>query len=65
MAIFPAGIPYSLQKPKNPYCRDFSLRVATLPNPCHMQKHYATTASPQVRVKKRKIVLVPYHVTQQ
>jgi len=30
MAIFPVGIPYSLQKPKNPYCRDFSLRVATL-----------------------------------
>jgi len=24
MVIFPAGIPYSLQKPKNPYRRDFS-----------------------------------------
>jgi len=30
IAIFLVGIPYSLQKPKNPYCRDFSLRVATL-----------------------------------
>jgi len=30
MAIFPVGIPYSLQKPKNSYCRDFSLRAATL-----------------------------------
>jgi len=30
MAISPVGIPYSLQKPKNPYCRDVSLRVATL-----------------------------------
>jgi len=30
MAIFPVGILYSLQKPKNPYRRDFSLRVATL-----------------------------------
>jgi len=35
IAIFPVGIPYTLQKPKNPYCRhpycrDFSLRVATL-----------------------------------
>ena len=30
MAIFPVGIPYSLQKAKNLYCRDFSLRVATL-----------------------------------
>ena len=29
-AIFPVGIPYSLQKLKNPYRRDFSLRVATL-----------------------------------
>jgi len=29
-AIIPVGIPYSLQKPKNPYRRDFSLRVATL-----------------------------------
>ena len=26
----PVGIPYSLQKPKNPYRGDFSLRVATL-----------------------------------
>jgi len=30
MTIFSVGIPYSLQKPKNPCCRDFSLRVATL-----------------------------------
>jgi len=30
IAIFPVGIPFSLQKPKNPYCRNFSLRVATL-----------------------------------
>jgi len=30
MSILPVGIPYSLQKPINPYCRDFSLRVATL-----------------------------------
>ena len=30
IAIFPVGIPYSLQKPKNPYRRDFSPRVATL-----------------------------------
>jgi len=30
MAIFPVGIPCSLQKPKNPYRRDFSLRVGTL-----------------------------------
>jgi len=30
MAIFPVRIPYSLQKPKNTYPRDFSLRVATL-----------------------------------
>jgi len=30
MATFTVGIPYSPQKPKNPYCRDFSLRVATL-----------------------------------
>jgi len=30
MAVFPVGIPYSLQKPKNPYRRDFSLRVAAL-----------------------------------
>ena len=26
----PVGIPYSLQKPKNPYRGDFSLRVTTL-----------------------------------
>ena len=30
MAIFPVGIPYFLQKLKNPYRGDFSLRVATL-----------------------------------
>jgi len=30
MAIFPGGIPYTLQNSKNPYCRYFSLRVATL-----------------------------------
>jgi len=30
MAIFPIGNLYSLQKPKNIYCRNFSLRVATL-----------------------------------
>ena len=30
MAIFPVGIPYSRQKPKNPYRWGFSLRVATL-----------------------------------
>ena len=29
MVIFLVGIPYSLQKPKNPYCRDFSLQVVT------------------------------------
>ena len=29
-AIFPVGIPYSLQNPKNPYRRYFSLRVATV-----------------------------------
>jgi len=23
MATFPVGIPYNLQKPRNPYCRDF------------------------------------------
>ena len=29
MAIFPGGIPYSLQKPENPSCRQLdSLRVA-------------------------------------
>ena len=30
MEIFPVRIPYFLRKPKNPYRRDFSLRVATL-----------------------------------
>jgi len=30
MAIFHVGMAYSLQKPKNPSCRDFPLRVATL-----------------------------------
>jgi len=30
MAIFPVRIPYSLQKPKNLYRRDFSPQVATL-----------------------------------
>jgi len=25
MAIFPVGIPYPLQKPKNPYCRDIAI----------------------------------------
>ena len=30
MAIFPVGIPYSLPKPNHAYCRNFSLRVATL-----------------------------------
>jgi len=30
IAIFPVKIPYSLQKSKNPYRVDFSLRVATL-----------------------------------
>ena len=29
MAIFLIEIPYSLQKPKNPYCRDFSIWVAS------------------------------------
>ena len=30
IATFSVGIPYSLQKPKNPYCKDFSLCAATL-----------------------------------
>jgi len=42
MAIFPVGIPYSLQKPKNPYRRDFSLQVATLvAGHFHMRKFIA------------------------
>ena len=38
--------PYQMQKYKH--------SKTTCPNPCHMQKHFATKASPQVRVKKRK-----------
>jgi len=30
MAIFPVGITYSLQKPKTPYCGNFSLQVAAI-----------------------------------
>jgi len=37
----------------------------TCPIPYHMQKHYATKASPQVRIKKRKNcpILVPRYAT--
>jgi len=49
MAIFPVGIPYSLQKPKNSYCRDIAIF------PCEWQhwpwrphtKFYCSTSPPQ------------------
>ena len=51
MAIFPVGIPYSLQKPKNPYRRDFSPRVATL----HQGKVTTTFSSSTFSLDARKV----------
>jgi len=54
--------PYQMLILRNVKCKHSK---TTCPNPCHMQKHYATKASPQVRVKKRKKCpsLVPRYAT--
>jgi len=47
MAIFPVEIPYSLQKPKNPYRRNFSVQVAKLslrPRRCQKNLNQAVEA---------------------
>jgi len=60
MEIFPAGIPYSLQKPKNTFCRDFSLRVVSL---SILHARVANLSSPKKArscPKKSQIVVLRY-----
>jgi len=56
MAIFPVGIPYSLQKPKNPYCRDIAIFASGNIDPdghirnstVQLPRHKTTLPAPEV-----------------